>query len=69
MQSENIYNKDNTRRSCPHGAALSFPVGTVNHIKVGDRNCAKCPCFNGQYIMEVKCCYPNFAPRYGISDN
>ena len=77
MTSENIYNKDDTRRSCPHGAALSFPVGTVEHVKVGDENCTLCPCYhwengiktNAETQQAILCCYPNFSPKYGIDYN
>ena len=69
MTSENIYNKDGTRRSCPHGAALSFPIGTVRHVKVGDMNCKNCPCYKERSVITITCCYPNFSPKYGIDDN
>lgn len=77
MQSENIYNKDNTHRSCPHGAALSFPVGTVQHVKVDDAECWQCPCYGGcDYSKDkngipqaILCYYPKFSPHYGIDYN
>ena len=69
--SEKHYNSDGTRRSCPHGASLSFPVGTVKHVKVGDMDCADCPCYNGidpksidrRENYATMCCYPDFAPN------
>lgn len=77
MTSENPYNKDNTRRSCPHGASVAYPVGTISHVKVGDRNCVRCPCFNkfeksemtNKEYSSITCCYPNFSPKYGIDYN
>lgn len=74
MKSENIYNSDRTQRSCPHGANVGYPVGTVHHVKVGDSNCWNCPCFHGLDITKpmaqaILCCYPNFSPKYGIDDN
>ena len=69
--SEKHYGSDGTRRSCPHGAAVSFPVGTVKHVKVGDINCSECPCYNGideksidkRTNIATMCCYPEFAPN------
>ena len=69
--SEKHYGSDGTRRSCPHGAAVSFPVGTVKHVKVGDINCSECPCYNGideksidkRTNIATMCCYPDFAPN------
>lgn len=70
-QSERHYGSDGTRRSCPHGAAVSFPVGTVKHVKVGDINCAECPCYDGideksitadRKGVATMCSYPEFAP-------
>lgn len=69
MTNENIFNKDGTQRSCPHGAALSFPVGTVQHVKVGDKNCHVCPCFGCIYVRYIICHYPNFAPQYEYSNH
>ena len=77
MQSEDIYNKDGTRRSCPHGASVTYPVGTIHHVKVLDANCRNCPCYGGcdmkLYCSKppdaIICHYPKFAPDYGIDDN
>lgn len=65
------YGSGGERLSCPHGAAKSFPVGTVNPVKVGDINCSECPCYNGidPYSIDKRenyatmCCYPDFAPN------
>lgn len=62
---------DGARQSCPHGAAVNFPVGTVKHVKVGDINCSECPCYNGidpksidkRENYATMCCYPDFAPN------
>lgn len=77
MTSENIYNKDNTQRSCPHGSSVTFPVGTISHVKVFDANCSNCPCYGGFDWDKnrlgdpdaIICYYPKFAPHYGIDDN
>ena len=70
--SEKHYGSDRTRRSCPHGAAVTYPVGTVKHVKVGDMDCAQCPCYNGldentiglgSTKAATMCCYPDFAPN------
>lgn len=72
MNSERHFDSDDTRRNCPHGAAVSFPVGTVVHVKVGDLNCALCPCYGGidegslsaeWKRLRTMCCYPDFAPK------
>ena len=76
-QNQNIYNSDKTRRSCPHGASVDYPVGTVHHVKVGDRNCVRCHCFNrfeksemiNKEYSSITCCYPNFNASHGVSDN
>jgi hypothetical protein len=77
MASENIYNSDRTRRSCPNGSSVGYPCGTIHHVKVGDRNCANCPCYGGfdSEIYSSKapdaiiCHYPKFSPMYGIHYN
>lgn len=77
MKSENIYNSDKTQRSCPHGSSVTYPVGTISHVKVGDENCTLCPCYhwengiktNDETSQAILCCYPNFSPKYGIDDN
>ena len=65
------YGSGGERLSCPHGAAKSFPVGTVKPVKVGDINCSECPCYNGidpksidkRENYATMCCYPDFAPN------
>ena len=65
------YGSGGERLSCPHGAAKSFPVGTVKPVKVGDINCSECPCYNGideksidrRENVATMCCYPDFAPN------
>lgn len=74
MTSENIYNKDGTQRSCPHGSSVTYPVGIAHRVKVGDSNCWNCPCFHGSDVTKpmaqaILCCYPNFAPQYEYSNN
>ena len=71
-QSENLYNSDKTRRSCPHGASVDYPVGTVEHVKVGDKNCVLCPCFQQfekpveqEGYTKIICCYPHFKSESG----
>lgn len=67
--SEKSYSSDGNQRSCPHGSSVGFPVGTVMHVKIGDMNCIKCPCFGGadeskpsnQKEMAIICHYPNFS--------
>lgn len=43
------FNQDGTRKTCPYGASLSFPVGKMRRVKVGDPLCHLCPCFNKDY--------------------
>ena len=70
-KSEKHYGSDGTRRSCPHGAAVNFPVGTVKHVKIGDMDCSCCPCYDGidpksidkRENVATMCCYPDFAPN------
>ena len=76
MTSENIYNKDGTQMSCPHGSSVTYPIGTISHVKVLDANCKNCPCYGGfdwdKYRSEktdaIICHYPKFAPHYGIDE-
>ena len=63
-QIENRFSKEGYQRSCPHGSAVDYPVGTVHHVKIGDENCQRCPCYGG--VAEPKpyttiwCHYPHF---------
>ena len=65
------YSSGGERLSCPHGAAVTYPVGTVKHVKVGDMDCGMCPCYNGidtksidkRENLATMCCYPDFAPN------
>lgn len=75
--SEKLYNSDGTRRSCPHGASVDYPVGTVHHVKVCDIICTNCPCFGSPDIKKyhsgnfssIICHYPNFAPQYDYANH
>lgn len=45
------------RKSCPNGGCVSYPIGTLRKIKMGDVNCKGCPCFKiGEDEKEV-CTY------------
>lgn len=77
MKSKNIFNKDGTQRSCPHGSSVDFPCGTIHHVKIDDFNCKNCPCYGGGggkksmtgTFTAIICHYPNFAPQYEYSNN
>ena len=31
------------RKYCPNGGYVSYPIGTIKKIKMGDYNCKECP--------------------------
>lgn len=34
------------RKICPGGASVSYPIGTIKKIKMGDGNCKNCPLYS-----------------------
>ena len=33
------------RKSCPGGSHISYPIGTIKKVKMGDPNCKNCPLY------------------------
>lgn len=58
-----MFNSDGTKRSCPYGASVTFPAGTLRRVVVGDDVCQCCPCFKEtKYSLTapyVECDYEN----------
>ena len=33
------------RKLCPGGSYVSYPIGTIKKVKMGDQNCKNCPLY------------------------
>ena len=67
---EEMYDSNGMSRTCPHGASVQYPIGTIKRIKVGDENCSQCYCYAGMVKRPdnikggiVNCKYPDFYPK------
>lgn len=40
-----ISNSDGTHKTCPHGASVNYPTGTIRRVNVNDVICWTCPHF------------------------
>ena len=52
-----IINSDNTHNTCPHGASVNYPAGTLIKVPVGSDLCRQCPLWMEEINHEVVCAY------------
>ncbi len=50
-------NSDGTPNTCPHGAFINYPVGTIKKVHVGDAICWQCPLNSISTSDFIECTY------------